>query len=95
MPESDTVVAKTPTPASTANMDLSAQITATLDKRAGETVKCVRVFGDNYRCNWWVRADPAASPSARGLSLEGTMMPCSEAVSSPSPRRRTGCKSAA
>ena len=55
-------------------MDLSAQITATLDKRAGETVKCVRVFGDNYRCNWWVRADPAASPSARGLSLEGTMM---------------------
>src|SRR2546423_14728097 len=72
--ELDTIVVKEPSQTLTPNMDLSAQITATLDKRAGETVKCVRVFGDNYRCNWWVRADPAASPSARGLSMGGTIM---------------------
>src|SRR4051812_9988754 len=71
--ESDTIVVKEPSQASTSNMDLSAQINAALDRRAGETVKCVRVFGDNYRCNWWARADPVASSSG-GLPLDGTML---------------------
>jgi len=34
-------------------MDLSKEIAAALQKEPGETVKCVHVFGDNYRCNWW------------------------------------------
>jgi len=72
--ESDTVVVKKPSEASTPNIDLSAQINAALDKRADETVKCVRVFGDNYRCNWWVHADAAAPRSSGGLPLDGTTL---------------------
>src|SRR5881227_3149142 len=72
--ELDTIVVKEPSQTLTPNMDLSAQISAALDKRAGETVKCVRVFGDNYRCNWWAQDDPAASPSSGGLPLDGTML---------------------
>jgi hypothetical protein len=26
-----------------------------VEKQPGEEVKSVRVFGNNYRCNWWVR----------------------------------------
>lgn len=40
-------------PAPTAEADLSAEINAVVSKQLGETVKCVHVFDDNYRCNWW------------------------------------------
>lgn len=33
--------------------DLSEQIARSVQKRPGEQVRCVRVFGDCYRCNWW------------------------------------------
>ena len=42
-----------------ATKDLSAAITASVKRSDGEVVRTVRVFGDNYRCNWWV-SDGAA-----------------------------------
>jgi hypothetical protein len=44
-----------------ATKDLSEAVTASVQRDAGEVVRTVRVFGDNYRCNWWV-SDPAAGP---------------------------------
>ena len=35
--------------------DLSKAIEHALDKQPDEEVKTIRVFGDCYRCNWWVR----------------------------------------
>ena len=43
--------------------DLSADIAQTMDKRPGERVKCTRVYGDNYRCNW-IAPDKRASALA-------------------------------
>src|SRR5688500_14468131 len=33
--------------------DLSAEIAAHVEKQLGDVVKCRRIDGDNYRCNWW------------------------------------------
>lgn len=33
--------------------DLSEEIVRTVRKASGERVTCRRIFGDNYRCNWW------------------------------------------
>jgi hypothetical protein len=41
--------------------DLSQAIAGSLERAAGEEVTSVRVFDDNYRCNWWVR-DTAPGP---------------------------------
>jgi hypothetical protein len=35
--------------------DLSAAIEQAVDRQPDEEVRSVRVFGDRYRCNWWVR----------------------------------------
>ena len=35
--------------------DLSQAIEGSIDKQPGEEVRSVRVYGDHYRCNWWVR----------------------------------------
>jgi hypothetical protein len=35
--------------------DLSREIEQTLERKADERVKAVRVFDDCYRCNWWVQ----------------------------------------
>jgi len=35
--------------------DLSDAIKRAVKRQPGEEVKIVRVFGDRYRCNWWVR----------------------------------------
>ena len=35
--------------------DLSAALEGSVEREAGEEVRSVRVFDDNYRCNWWVR----------------------------------------
>lgn len=36
-------------------VDLSRAIEQTVPKLADEEVRSVRVFGDRYRCNWWIR----------------------------------------
>ena len=43
--------------------DLSAQIEHAVRKDPLDRVKCVRVFDDNYRCNWW--AQPAKDAAGR------------------------------
>lgn len=47
-----------PVPAEQAPQDLSLAIAQTMEKKADEQVRCVRVFGDRYRCNWWVQEKP-------------------------------------
>jgi len=46
---------KAPTPASAAAsaVDLSQEIAHTVERRAGDQVKCTRISSDTYRCNWW------------------------------------------
>lgn len=47
--------------------DLSAAIIEAVSRRAGEQVRCRRIHGNRYRCNWWGhRNDPG--PSERSAS---------------------------
>ena len=39
----------------TGTEDLSKAIRDSIDRQPGEEVRSVRVYGDHYRCNWWVR----------------------------------------
>jgi hypothetical protein len=41
--------------------DLSGRIEQALVRRRHDRVKCVRVFGDFYRCNWWAIATDTPS----------------------------------
>jgi hypothetical protein len=62
------------TPSKSASaVDLSEKINVAVDRAMGETVRCVRVFGDNYRCNWWAR-DAAPAGKRSGPDLEVTCM---------------------
>ena len=47
-----------PVAAEQAPLNLSLAIAQKMDKKPDEQVKCVRVYGDRYRCNWWVQGDP-------------------------------------
>jgi len=40
--------------------DFARAIEQTVEKQPGERVKCVRVFENLYRCNWWLKGDEAA-----------------------------------
>ena len=33
--------------------DLSRTLEKSLNKLSGESIRCVRVYGNCYRCNWW------------------------------------------
>ena len=33
--------------------DLSSEIAAHVERQPGDAVKCRRIDGDSYRCNWW------------------------------------------
>jgi hypothetical protein len=49
--------------------DLSAEIALTIERQPGDVVKCTRIYGDHYRCNWWAvdnteRHDNPALPGA-------------------------------
>lgn len=46
---------KSAAPADPAMQDLSTAIEQAVTKEPNEHVKCVRVFGAHYRCNWWLR----------------------------------------
>ena len=54
-----------------AEADLSAQIEQAVQKDPLDRVKCVRVFDDNYRCNWW--AQPAVGTTGRDDSVWGAV----------------------
>jgi len=48
--------AAAPAPAAAAPAtDLSRQIEQAVEREPLDTVRCRRVFGDFYRCNWWSR----------------------------------------
>jgi hypothetical protein len=44
-----------------AGQDLSGAIELAVTREPMDRVRCVRVFGDYYRCNWWAPA-PALAP---------------------------------
>jgi hypothetical protein len=58
---SDPVFSASPVPSSmparpkraNGNEDLSRQIEAAVEKQRGDVVRCSRVSGHHYRCNWW------------------------------------------
>lgn len=37
--------------------DLSRAIAQAVERQRGEDVRCIRVYGQHYRCNWWVKDD--------------------------------------
>jgi len=39
--------------------DLSKAIEQMMDRKPDEEIRIIRVFGDRYRCNWWVREKQA------------------------------------
>ena len=49
-----------------ATQDLSEFIDVSVEKEVGEEVRTVWLFGDNYRCNWWMR-EPYAGPAYLNL----------------------------
>jgi hypothetical protein len=51
-PEGDVLTTQVATPRSDP-VDLSAEIAARIERQDGDIVKCVRINGDHYRCNWW------------------------------------------
>ena len=52
-----------------AEADLSAQIEQAVQKDPLDRVKCVRVFDEFYRCNWW--AQPNTDIASRHASMWG------------------------
>ena len=35
--------------------DLSQAIKQSVERELGEEIRCIRVYGNRYRCNWWIR----------------------------------------
>ena len=62
----ETAILKEPRAAET---DLSAQIEQAVERDPLDRVKCVRVFDDFYRCNWW--AQPNTNMASRYASVWG------------------------
>ncbi|HEX2970919.1 MAG TPA: hypothetical protein VHP11_01230 [Tepidisphaeraceae bacterium] len=57
--------------------DLSQAIKLSLEKGAGEQVRCVRVYGNRYRCNWWLKDEDngTAGRIIRSRFLKATQTP--------------------
>jgi len=64
-PRSDAVVS---------NPDLSKQIERAVDRQPLDQVKCVRVFDNFYRCNWWSRLSGSRTPL--DYNWAGLIMDC-------------------
>jgi hypothetical protein len=54
--------------------DLSRAIAQSLERLVGEEVRCVRVQGDHYRCNWWVRDHSDAIASVTGRIIRSRFL---------------------
>ena len=50
-----------PRPKPATPIDLSRQIEQAVRREPADIVRCVRVFGDSYRCNWWSRLGKRAA----------------------------------
>lgn len=67
--------------------DVSARIVAALERQQGDIVRCTRIGGNYYRCNWWaantvIGDDPGASAPSftthrirKSQFLEATITP--------------------
>jgi hypothetical protein len=44
--------------------DLSADLMTMLPRSSGQIVRCRRVYGDHYRCNWWGSRGASAHDNA-------------------------------
>src|SRR3954466_4689362 len=51
------------------NTDLSTQVEHAVQREPLDRVKCVHVFGNFYRCNWW--ADPGVGVASKHASIWG------------------------
>jgi hypothetical protein len=51
--------------------DLSREIEVAVEREPGDEVRCTRVNGDHYRCNWWIVARNSAydNPTMKGGQL--------------------------
>ena len=56
-------------PAATPPVDLSREIASQIEKLPDDQVTCRRIYGDNYRCNWWSAASASKydNPAMDGL----------------------------
>ena len=54
-----------------AQTDLSSQIERAVKKDPRDRVRCVRVFDDFYRCNWW--AEPVVKVVSKHPSVWGSV----------------------
>lgn len=56
---------------SRAGADLSGEIQRVVEREPGDEVRCTRVGGDTYRCNWWSVAGNGGydNPGMRGGQL--------------------------
>lgn len=48
--------------AAPATTDLSREVERAVERKSRDRVRCVRVFEDYYRCNWWAPAAAAEGP---------------------------------
>ena len=51
--------------------DLSEEIVRSVEKRPEDRVTCRRIYGRNYRCNWW---SPAAELGYDNPRMEGLLV---------------------
>jgi len=51
--------------------DLSREIESTVEREPGDRVRVTRIYGPNYRCNWWSPGNKAQydNPGMYGLLL--------------------------
>ena len=54
--------------------DLSFAIKQSVHRLQGEEVRCVRVYGNRYRCNWWVKDGSDAISSVLGRIARSKML---------------------
>lgn len=54
--------------------DLSHVIAQSVEKLAGETIRCSRLYGDHYRCNWWSHDGDDAISSVMGRIVRSRFM---------------------
>lgn len=55
MSEAQKSAEKRPVSQPPAPEDFSEAIEQSMERKPDEQVRCVRVFEDRYRCNWWVK----------------------------------------
>lgn len=70
-PQNRTDPAAAAAPAARASEDLSAEIVNAVERLHGDQVRCTRVSGNKYRCNWWAPESTAGydNPRMGGLMV--------------------------